>query len=55
MTKTILFNSEVSVTNIEEGNKQLKIAQEYQKGRGIMYGAIFIILGLFLVLYDYTI
>ena len=55
MTKTILFNSEVSVTNIEEGNKQLKIAQEYQKGRGIMYGAIFIILGLFLILYDYTI
>ena len=55
MTKTILFNSEVSLTNIEQGNKELVKAQEYQKGRGIMYGLIFILLGLFLILYDYTI
>lgn len=55
MTKAILFNSEVSLTNVEQGNKELVKAQEYQKGRGIMYGLIFILLGLFLLLYDYTI
>lgn len=40
--------------NIEEGNKELKKAQEYQKGRGICYGIIFMLLGLFLILYDFA-
>jgi t-SNARE complex subunit (syntaxin) len=55
MTKNILFNSETSVQNVEEGNKHLVKAQEYQKGRGVCIGMIFIILGLFLLFYDYTI
>ena len=53
MTKNILYNSFVSVDNIEQGNKELKKAKEYQKGRGICYGLIFMLLGMFLILYDY--
>ena len=52
MTKNILFNSLKSIDNIEEGNKHLTKAKEYQKGRGFMIGLIFIILGLFLILAD---
>ena len=52
MTKNILFNSIKSVDNVEQGNKHLTKAKEYQKGRGLMIGLIFIILGLFLILYD---
>ena len=52
MTKNILFNSLKSIDNIEEGNKHLSKAKEYQKGRGFMIGLIFIILGLFLILAD---
>ena len=52
MTKNILFNSLSSLQNIEEGNKHLEKAKEYQKGRGFMIGIIFVILGLFLILYD---
>ena len=52
MTKNILFNSLKAVDNIEEGNKQLNKAKEYQKGRGFIVGIIFIILGLFLILAD---
>ena len=33
MTKNILFNSFQSVGNIEQGNKHLTKAKEYQKGR----------------------
>ena len=52
MTKNILFNSFKSVDNIEQGNKHLTKAKEYQKGRGLTIGLIFIILGLFLILSD---
>lgn len=52
MTKNILFNSLSSVLNIEQGNKHLSQAKEYQKGRGLIIGIIFIILGLFLLLSD---
>ena len=52
MTKNILFNSFKSVENVEQGNKHLKQAKEYQKGRGIIIGIVFIILGLFLLIYD---
>ena len=52
MTKNILFNSLQSIDNIEQGNKHLTQAKQYQKGRGLMIGIIFIILGLFLILYD---
>ena len=52
MTKNILFNSFKSVENVEQGNKHLKQAKEYQKGRGLIIGIIFIILGLFLLIYD---
>lgn len=52
MTKNILFNSLSSLKNIDEGNKHLEKAKEYQKGRGFMIGIIFVILGLFLILYD---
>ena len=47
MTKNILFNSLKSIDNIEEGNKHLTKAKEYQKGRGFMIGLIFIILGFY--------
>jgi len=43
-----------SVDNINKANKELKISQEYQKGRGLIIGIIFIMLGLFLLYYDYT-
>lgn len=52
MTKNILFNSMQSVGNIEQGNKHLTKAKEYQKGRGFTIGLIFIILGLYLILTD---
>ena len=52
MTKNILFNSFKSVENVEKGNKHLKDAKEYQKGRGLIIGIIFIVLGLFLLIYD---
>lgn len=52
MTKNILFNSLSSLNNIEEGNKHLEKAKEYQKGRGFIIGVIFVILGLFLIIYD---
>lgn len=52
MTKNILFNSFKSVDNIEQGNKHLTKAKEYQKGRGLTIGLIFIILGLFLIISD---
>ena len=52
MTKNILFNSFQSVGNIEQGNKHLTKAKEYQKGRGLTIGLIFIILGLYLILTD---
>jgi len=52
MTKNILFNSFKSVENVEQGNKHLKQAKEYQKGRGLIIGIVFIILGLFLLIYD---
>ena len=52
MTKNILFNSFKSVENVEQGNKHLKQAKEYQKGRGLIIGVVFIILGLFLLIYD---
>ena len=52
MTKNILFNSLKSIDNIEEGNKHLTKAKEYQKDRGFMIGLIFIIRGLFLILAD---
>lgn len=48
------MNSVQSVSNIDEGNKQLVKAYAYQKGRGMMIGVLFIVLGLFLILYDYT-
>ena len=44
MTKNILFNSFKSVENVEQGNKHLKQAKEYQKGRGLIIGIVFIIL-----------
>lgn len=43
-----------STENISKANKELKISQEYQKGRGLMIGIIFVVLGLFLLYYDYT-
>lgn len=43
-----------STDNISKANKELKISQEYQKGRGVMIGMIFLILGLFLLYYDYA-
>jgi len=52
MTKNILLNSMQSVGNIEQGNKHLTKAKEYQKGRGFTIGLIFIILGLYLILTD---
>ena len=52
MTKNILFNSFQSVNNVEKGNKHLSEAKKYQKGRGLTIGLIFIILGLFLIIYD---
>ena len=52
MTKNILFNSFQSVGNIKQGNKHLTKAKEYQKGRGLTIGLIFIILGLYLILTD---
>ena len=52
MTKNILFNSFQSVNNIERGNKHLSEAKEYQRGRGLTVGMIFIMLGLFLIIYD---
>ena len=52
MTKNILFNSFKSVENVEQGNKHLRQAKEYQKGRGLIIGIIFIVLGLLLLLYD---
>ena len=52
MTKNILFNSFKSIDNVEQGNKHLTKAKEYQKGRGLTIGLIFIILGLFLILSD---
>ena len=52
LTKNILFNSLKSIDNIEEGNKHLTKAKEYQKGRGFIIGIVFIILGLFLLLSD---
>lgn len=48
------MNASESLNNAKEANKQLIIAQEYQKGRGLMIGAIFIMLGLFLIYYDYA-
>jgi len=44
-----------SVENIQTANKELLISQEYQKGRGLMIGLIFVLLGLFLIFYDYLI
>lgn len=44
-----------SVDNIQKANKELLISQEYQKGRGLMIGLIFVLLGLFLIFYDYLI
>ena len=52
MAKNILFNSYRSVESVERGNKELKKAKEYQKGRGLIIGIVFIILGLFLLIYD---
>jgi len=52
MTKNILFNSFKSIDNVEQGNKHLTKAKEYQKGRGLIIGLIFIILGLFLIISD---
>ncbi len=52
MTKNILFNSLQSVGNIEQGNKHLTKAKEYQKGRGFTIGLFFIILGLYLIITD---
>ena len=52
MTKNILFNSFKSIDNVEQGNKHLTKAKEYQKGRGLIIGLIFIVLGLFLILSD---
>ena len=52
MTKNILFNSFKSVENVEQGNKHLRQAKEYQRGRGLTVGLIFIMLGLLLLLYD---
>jgi hypothetical protein len=52
MAKNILFNSYRSVESVERGNKELKKAKEYQKGRGLLTGIIYIILGLFLIIKD---
>lgn len=43
-----------STDNISKANKELKISQEYQKGRGLMIGMIFFTLALFLLYYDYA-
>jgi hypothetical protein len=43
-----------SLDNIKSGNKELIVAQNSQS-RGYMIGTMFIILGLFLILYDYSI
>ena len=45
----------LAVENIQTANKELLISQEYQKGRGLMIGLIFVLLGLFLIFYDYLI
>jgi len=50
----VIKNSQTSLENIKDANKELVISQEYQKGRGITIGLIFIVLGLFLIYYDYT-
>lgn len=52
MTKNILFNSFKSVESVERGNKELKQAKQYQKGRGLIIGIVFIVLGLLLLLHD---
>ena len=52
ITKYIISNSINSIENIDKGNEHLKKAHEYQKGRGLTVGIIFIILGIFLLLYD---
>jgi len=52
ITKNIISNSINSIENIDKGNEHLKKAYEYQKGRGLTVGIIFIILGIFLLLYD---
>ena len=46
--------SSESVSNIQKANKELVISQEYQKGRGLLIGFIFICLGLFIIYYDYA-
>jgi hypothetical protein len=43
----------MSLENIQHGNKELVKSQESQ-GRGYAIGMLFIILGLFLIFYDYT-
>ena len=36
-----------SVDNIQKANKELLISQEYQKGRGLMIGLIFVLLEIY--------
>jgi len=48
------MNANTSLDNAQKANKELVKAQEYQKGRGLLIGCIFISLGLFLIYYDYA-
>jgi len=54
ITNIIYSDTQSALQNIKDGNKELLISVEYQKGRGLYIGGFFIILGLFLLFYDYT-
>jgi len=51
---SVMNLSTKSTENISKANKELKISQEYQKGRGLVIGMIFFVLGLSLIYYDYA-
>ena len=53
MTKIVLRDTEEAVQNAEEAHRHLKKAQEYQKGSGLLYAAIYFAMGTALLVYDY--
>ncbi len=54
VTNIIFSDSKSALQNIKDGNKELGISLENQKNRGLYIGMMFILLGLFLIFYDYN-
>jgi len=50
----IVENAEASNLNVKQAGKELKQANEYQKGSGMLLAMIYLVMAIILIMYDWV-